>query len=111
MAEHHSMDECEDGGIGTDAEGQGENGRGGEAGSFRKLTDGKASVLDKLLEPGPAPGFAGFLSDRSGIAESAHGGGASFGWAHATGDVFGDLLVEVELNLPVQFVRDLVTAE
>src|SRR5579862_9304254 len=98
MAEHHSMDQGEDGG-------------GGEAGSFRKLTDGEASVLDKLLEPGPAPGFAGFFPDRSGIAESAHGGGASFGRAHAAGDVFGDLLVEVELNFAVQFVRDLVAAE
>ncbi|PYU10988.1 MAG: ISNCY family transposase [Acidobacteria bacterium] len=42
-----------------------------------------------------------FFSEDCGIAESAQGGVAGFCWAHACGDVFGDLLIEMELDFVV----------
>ena len=42
--------EGEDGHAGADAEGQGEDGGGGEAGTFLQLANGKASVVPEVLE-------------------------------------------------------------
>jgi len=60
-----------------------------------------ANVLSNLLEPGPAPGVAGFFLEECRVAEGAHGGVAGFFAAHAASDVLGDLLVEVELDFVV----------
>ena len=40
--EQHALDEGEDGGVGTDADREGENGDGGEAGGLGELAGGRA---------------------------------------------------------------------
>ena len=54
-----------------------------------------------LFQADPAPGVAGFFFEVCRIAEGAHGGVAGFLAAHAGGDVFSDLMVEVELDFVV----------
>ena len=57
-----------------------------------------AQILGNLFEPEPAPGLTGLLFEVRGIAEDAQGGVASVFEAHACGNVFGDLLVEMKLD-------------
>jgi len=63
---------------------------------------GVAEVTGDLFEPGPAPGVASFFFEGCRVAEGAHGGIAGVFGAHARGEVFGDLLVEMELDFVVQ---------
>jgi hypothetical protein len=54
--------------------------------------------VKKQFQPLPAPSFTGLIAERGRVAEEAQGGAAGFFGAHSGGDVFGDLLVEVELE-------------
>jgi hypothetical protein len=49
--------------------------------------------------------------DEGDVAEGSHGGVAGFLGAHASCDVFGDLLIEVKLDFIVELLRGPAAAE
>ncbi len=100
--ERDAVEDGEDAGVDADAESDGEDGDEREAGIFGERAGAVAEVLGELFEPDPAPAFAGFFFQRRGISEEAHGGVTGFIFGHSRGDVFGDLLVEMELELVVE---------
>jgi len=67
-------------------------------------TDGQRGLggaLRQSIFPTATAKPLSFFSEDCGTAESAHGGVAGFSWAHAGGNVFGDLLIEMELDFVV----------
>src|SRR5438067_12365973 len=92
---------AEKGGVGSNAETESKHSDGGEGGRPEQHAGAVSQVLSEVFEPEPAPGVAGFFFEQRGTAESAHGGVAGFSWAHAGGNVFGDLLIEMELDFVV----------
>src|SRR5580698_7789933 len=81
---------AEDGGIGADAEGESDDGDGGESGSFAQGAEPVANVLDESFDEVDAAGFA---ARDAGV------------------DEFGDVLVEVEAEFVVKFGFDLGAAK
>ena len=47
----YGIDDAKDGGVGADAEGEGENGDGGEARGLAKLAEGEAAIREERMEP------------------------------------------------------------
>src|ERR1700721_3829953 len=84
---------AEDGGIGADAEGESDDGGGGEAGSFAQGAEPVANVLDESFEEVDAAGFATFFFDVIFAAEFEAGATDSFAAGDAGGGGVGDMLV------------------
>ena len=49
--EHHTVHNAEDRGVGADAEGEGQDGDGGEAGRFAQHAEGEATIRENRIEP------------------------------------------------------------
>src|SRR5215469_10346582 len=96
--DHPSVDVAEDRSVCADSQSQREDNRERKARTSPQLPRSVANVLSNLLQPGPAPGIAGFFLEECRVAEGAHGGVAGFFAAHAASDVLGDLLVKMKLN-------------
>ena len=109
--ERDAVEDGEDADVDSDAESDGEDGDECEAGIFGERAGAVAEVLGELFEPDPAPGFAGFFFQRGGISEEAHCGVTSFVFGHSCGEVFGDLLVEMELEFVVEETVTLVAMD
>ena len=74
----------------------------GECGGHSQPPWRVAEFLRDLFEPdNPAPRLPGFFLEQSRVAEGADGGVAGVSGAHAGGEVFADLLVEMELDFVV----------
>ena len=86
-AEHDAVDDGEDGGVGADAEGEGEDDDGGEERGFADAAEGEAEILHEMVEPADGPDFARVFHDAGDVAEFSHGGVAGFFGGHAAGDV------------------------
>ncbi len=100
-AEHDGIDHTEDGGIGADAEGEGERGDECEARAFAEAARGVAQILQQDFEPAEGPHFARGLLQGSGIAESAAGfGGGEVGARGTLGEVKLEFVFEVAIEPP-----------
>ena len=66
--QHEVVDEGEDGGVGADAEGQREDGDGGEAGTFGHHAETVADVVPDAFGGGLPGGGADFVLDGFGAA-------------------------------------------
>ena len=100
--EQDRADDGEHGDVGADAEGHDESGDDCEARRARERARCVEDIAEKELEPGPAPGGAGLFAKQGGIAEGPESGETRFFRAHAGGDVFGDLAVEVKTQFVVE---------
>ncbi len=70
-AENDGIDHAEDRGIGADAEGQGERGDDGEAGTLAQGARGVAQILAQHFDPANGPHVANGLLDHGGTAKPA----------------------------------------
>src|ERR1700723_2732989 len=93
---------AEDGGIGADAEGESDDGDGGESGSFAQGTEPVANVLDESFDKVDAAGFATFFFDVIFAAEFETGAAECFAARNAGVDKLGDVLVEAEAEFVVE---------
>ena len=88
-----------------------ENRNGGEAGAFAEHARSVASVLQEIVEPirvaRVAAGFPGLFHS----SECSKRRVASFVARHSRGQVCGDLAIEVEAELVVEFAIDIAFAE
>ena len=69
--EQHSIDHAEYRRVCADAEGEGEDGDGGEAGGLAQHAEAEANVLQELLEPNETPHLACLFFDAGHIAKFA----------------------------------------
>ena len=91
--------------IGSDAQSHNENREDGKAGIAGESANTESKIAEKRFQRLPAPGVARLIAESGGIAEGAERGATCFFGAGAGGDVLGDLLVEVELQLVLQLLR------
>src|SRR5690348_5795692 len=84
-AEHHRIDQAEDGRVGANAESEGQNGDGCEPRIPAQLAQAVAQILKQGLEPLESPGCAHVLLDLRGVTQSAAGGVGGFFWRGARG--------------------------
>ncbi len=68
-AQHHEVEKAECGDVDTGADGEHQNRHQREAGRFPQQAGGIAQVLQATVDPGPAPGVAGFLAQVERVAE------------------------------------------
>ena len=87
------------GGVRSDAEGEGEDSGRREAGALAECAEGVAKVGQKAFDGRPLPDCAAVLFDQCDISKFAAGGGGGFFSRHAGGDEFLDPFFEVLLNL------------
>ena len=93
--EEDAVDDSEDGGIGADAEGEREDGDGGEGRILAQAADGVAHVLHEDFEGGTDADVADILFDLFHTAEIAAGFLERAFSGHAAADVFGGGLFQV----------------
>ena len=105
------VDEAEDGGVGADAEGKGEDGDGGEARGFAQHAKGEAQILEQCVEEGQGAGFAVFFSGLLCSAEAEEGLAAGLGGSEAALEIFFDGEFEVGGHFGVEFAVELCAAE
>src|SRR5207302_9333793 len=86
------------------ADGDHKDGDEGEAWRSKQSADTDPQILQKKIEVIPTPGVASLFAQQHRIAEGASGCVASFVVAHAGGDVFSDLLFEMEGKLSIEAV-------
>src|SRR5580704_3473086 len=98
-AEHDAVDDGEDGGVGADAEGEGEYDDGGEERGFADAAEGEAEILDEVVEPGDGPDLARVFHHAGDVAEFAHSGVAGLLGRHAASDVVLRFDFDVILNV------------
>ena len=78
IAEQDCVEKAEDGGVGADAEGEREQGDGGERRTAKQRAQAVGDILQKTFKPAPTPGEMTLLAEESGIAEGAMGDAAGF---------------------------------
>ena len=78
IAEQDCIEEAEDGGVSADAEGEREQGDGGERGTAEQGAHAVGDILEEAFEPFPTPGEMSLLVNQCGIAEGAQGCEAGF---------------------------------
>src|SRR6185437_9290304 len=84
-----------DGGVESDAESQGEDDDGGEAGRAAEAAKALAKVLKETVDGGKSPGVMRAFGDRGRVAEAGVGRGAGGVRREAAIDVALDLHVEM----------------
>src|ERR1700730_11532054 len=94
-APERGVDKPEDCRVCADAEGEGEDGDGGEARVFAEDSEAIANIRDKAFNGWPAPDFAAVLFHQSEIAEFAACGVRGFFPRHAACDEVFDFFFEV----------------
>ncbi len=109
-AEHDGIDEAKDGGVGADAESEGEDGDGGKSRRVAQGTEGVAEVLQEFVDPDGSPDGARVFFHARDVAEFAEGGVASVLGRHAAGDVRGSLAAEEILNFAAEIFEDVFAA-
>ena len=87
---------------GADAQGDDEDRHQGESRGAAQGARAVAQIAGKGFETVPTPGSAGLFAEQCRIAEGAEGRVAGFFWGHAGGDIFGDLVFEVEAEFVVE---------
>src|SRR5215475_9968983 len=100
--EKHCVHDSKEGGGGTDSQGHYEDGRDREAWSSTERTRTVTQVARPCLEPGPAPGIAGFFLEHGSVAEGSLSRVTGFVGAHTSCNVLGNLVVEMKSNLIIQ---------
>ena len=110
-AEEHAADHAEDGGVGADAEAEGERDHGGEAGVAAQAARAVLDVLDEGFQEAHAPGVAALLLDALDAAEAHGGAAAGLVGAHPLALLLLGLQLEVEPQLLVQLALDAVAGE
>ena len=105
------MDYGEERDVGSDAETHDQNREDGKAGVAGESANAEAKIAEEHLQPLPAPGVAGLIAEGGGVAEGAERGTACFFGAVSGGEVLGDLLVEVELQLVLQLLPGTIAAK
>src|ERR1700683_891891 len=68
-AQEHGVDEAEDGRVGADAEGDGEDGDCSEARRFAQRAEGEANVLQQVCKPAPTPHVSRHLLGKRDTSE------------------------------------------
>ena len=81
--EEHGVGCGEQGGVGSKAEGEGENGDQKERGCVSERAKGESGIGDEVFEPGDVAVVAGLLRDRGDGAERATRGGGGLVIGHA----------------------------
>ena len=99
------LDYGEERDIGADAESHDEDCEEGESGGARQGANAVAEIVEQEFEVTPAPCVACLLAQEGWVAKHAQSGETGFCRSHAGGDVFGDLLIEMELQLVLQVSR------
>src|ERR1700732_2463462 len=103
-AEEDGVEQGEDGGVGSDAEGEREQGDGGEAGALEQAADAEANVLKEVVEGGFPAGGPDLVLD-GGAAAGFFGGFAPGGFGGEAGALLGGGGgLEVGVELFVEFV-------
>ena len=110
-AQNHGIYDAEDGGVGANTEGEGQDGDGGEGGILAERAQGVANVGEKALEGRPLPDFAAVVFDEGEIAEGAARGGGGFCAGHAARDEFLCFFFEVLLDLVGEIVVEAAARE
>ena len=93
------IDDRENGGIDTDAEGESKYGDGGETGGFTQHSQGGTNVGKKAFDGGPLPNFAAAFFEESRVPEFAAGSARGFFAGHATRNELVDFFTEMLFDL------------
>ena len=110
-AQKDGVDEGEDGGVGSDAEGERENGGDGEAGGFAELPEAEADVAADLFEHWDTSLGAITFFDLGDTAEAAQGCGAGLSWGHAVPAIVCDGELDVCTEFFVEVGVETVATE
>jgi hypothetical protein len=104
--EEDGVDDTENGGVGADAEGEGENGDGGESGIFAEYAEGKADVAGESFEEEAGALFAnvflGFFNGAESDVGAAFGFRAGKAGAFEVVGVAGDVGAEFFVKVGVE---------
>jgi hypothetical protein len=98
------IEDAEDGGGETDAQGEGEDADDGEGGGFAQHTEGVAEILEEIFEESDVARFAAFLFGAFQAAKFETSAAKGFLGGGALGDEVVDVGVEVEAEFGVDFV-------
>src|SRR6266566_6479347 len=109
--QHHRINECENRRGGADAEGESEDGNGGEAGVLAERACAKANVLPEGFERGESPQLAAPLSGKRGVAQLAARGVTRFIGVDAFGAILFFPLGEMKGQLVFQVAVELAAME
>jgi hypothetical protein len=101
-SQQNCLNQREDRSSGTDAEGEGQEGNGGEGGVLSELPDSVAVIGDHGMEPSANPFFANLLFHLFDAAEFDPRGALRFLQRHACANVFLRQHFEVGTNLLVE---------
>jgi hypothetical protein len=96
------MDYGEKRGCGPNAESHYESGKERKRWRTRQRSCGVAQISSELLKRSPTPGVLRPFLENRGISKSAQGSVPGVCRVHTSADVFGNLLIEMELNLVVE---------
>ena len=100
--EQQLVDQREDDAARRGRGADGQRGREEEQRLVRQRAQRVAEVATEVFEERDAPRVPALLGDPRGRTECPNRGDARLGRIHAAGDVLGDLFVEVKLNLALQ---------
>jgi hypothetical protein len=110
-AKENAVDKAKDGGVGADAEGQGENRDESEGRIFAEHAGAVAKILEKSFEPREGARVTGRFQGLLGATELDESAATGFRGGHAGLEIVGDGFVEVGRDLGGEIDVELVSAE